>query len=214
MKIHPAADHPNHTQRLTTDANPHHQDEKQPTAEESAKVVEWIAGKLKEGELARLAKREKVSFHKLTREEYANTIRDLRLINAAMAQTPVTDYKAMVCIFLNGGNDANNLFIPLIQTEYDEYAAIRTPSLAIPRDRAHLHYEIGFMMTQAFQPWYTWRKFGSPNEHGVWNGMNLMGIDLGPVRTPLRNLSLSQVDELAARLSEYDIFARPIQLRA
>ncbi|MBS0659799.1 MAG: DUF1501 domain-containing protein [Verrucomicrobia bacterium] len=64
-----------------------------------------------------------------------NTIRDLRLINSAMAQTPVTDYKAMVCIFLNGGNDANNLFIPTIQSEYDNYAAIRTPALAIPRDR-------------------------------------------------------------------------------
>jgi hypothetical protein len=48
---------------------------------------------------------------------------------------------------------------------------------AIPRDRAHLHFEIGLWMTRDFQTWYNWKKFGSPNEHGVWNGMNLMGLD-------------------------------------
>ncbi len=62
----------------------------------------------------------------------SHTIRDLRLINAAMAQDPVTDYKALVCIFLSGGNDGNNLFIPTIASEYVNYATIRTPVLAIP----------------------------------------------------------------------------------
>jgi murein DD-endopeptidase MepM/ murein hydrolase activator NlpD len=47
----------------------------------------------------------------------------------------------------------------------------------IPVDRAHLHFEIGLMLTQEFQSWYYWRKFGSPNQQGLWNGMNLMGID-------------------------------------
>ena len=63
-----------------------------------------------------------------------NTIRDLRFINAAMAQSAstITDYKALICIFLNGGNDSNNLFIPTIASEYANYAAIRTPALAIP----------------------------------------------------------------------------------
>jgi murein DD-endopeptidase MepM/ murein hydrolase activator NlpD len=47
----------------------------------------------------------------------------------------------------------------------------------IPKDRAHLHFEIGVMMTRNFQSWYDARKFGSRNEHNLWNGMNLMGID-------------------------------------
>lgn len=47
----------------------------------------------------------------------------------------------------------------------------------IPRDRAHLHFEIGVMVTREFPSWYAMRKFGSPNEHGWWNGMNLMGFD-------------------------------------
>lgn len=59
-------------------------------------------------------------------------IRDLRLMNAAVAQTSINDYKALVCIFMAGGNDSNNLIVPTIQAEYDSYAAIRTNVLAIP----------------------------------------------------------------------------------
>jgi uncharacterized protein (DUF1501 family) len=61
------------------------------------------------------------------------TIRDLRFINAAMAQTGISDYKALVCIFLQGGNDSNNLIIPTITSEYNNYATIRTPVLALPQ---------------------------------------------------------------------------------
>ena len=48
---------------------------------------------------------------------------------------------------------------------------------AIPKERAHLHFEIGVVVTQEFQSWYSGQKFGSANEHGIYNGMNLMGID-------------------------------------
>lgn len=47
----------------------------------------------------------------------------------------------------------------------------------IPVDRAHLHFEIGLLATQDLTSWYAWKRFGSPNEHGAFNGMNLMGID-------------------------------------
>ena len=47
----------------------------------------------------------------------------------------------------------------------------------IPTDRSHLHFEIGVVMTRNFQAWYDRRKFGSRNEHEMWNGMNLMGVD-------------------------------------
>jgi hypothetical protein len=47
----------------------------------------------------------------------------------------------------------------------------------IPRDRAHLHFEIGVMVTREFASWYARKGFGSPNDHGLWNGMNLMGFD-------------------------------------
>src|SRR5438309_3726359 len=60
-------------------------------------------------------------------------IRDLRFMNAAVAQSNVNDYKALVCIFMAGGNDSNNLIVPTITSEYNSYAAIRTPVLALPQ---------------------------------------------------------------------------------
>ncbi len=48
---------------------------------------------------------------------------------------------------------------------------------SIPRDRAHLHFEIGLRVTDNFEAWYHGKKFGNANEHGLWNGMNLMGFD-------------------------------------
>lgn len=42
-----------------------------------------------------------------------------------------TDYKALVCIFLFGGNDANNVVVPLDSTRYAAYQAVRQ-NLAIP----------------------------------------------------------------------------------
>lgn len=62
-----------------------------------------------------------------------SAIRDLRLMNAAMADQSIpTDYKALVCIFLAGGNDSNNLIIPTVTSEYNNYASIRSPILALP----------------------------------------------------------------------------------
>jgi uncharacterized protein (DUF1501 family) len=43
----------------------------------------------------------------------------------ASAQTPATDYKALVCIFLTGGNDGNNLLVPMSGSGYRAYAAAR-----------------------------------------------------------------------------------------
>ncbi|MDB6076189.1 MAG: hypothetical protein JWO89_3829 [Verrucomicrobiaceae bacterium] len=59
-------------------------------------------------------------------------LRDLHLMNSALAFNTPTDYKALVCIFLNGGNDSNNLIIPTETSEYANYANVRTPALALP----------------------------------------------------------------------------------
>ena len=45
--------------------------------------------------------------------QWFNTLASLKLTSAAMAQGIVQDdYKALVCIFLAGGNDSNNLLVP------------------------------------------------------------------------------------------------------
>lgn len=52
---------------------------------------------------------------------------------SALAQQPgATDYRALVCIFLSGGNDGNNTVIPY--DDYASYSAVRAASqLAIPQ---------------------------------------------------------------------------------
>src|SRR4051812_12973751 len=57
-----------------------------------------------------------------------STIFDLRKINAAALPG---DYKALVCLFLYGGNDANNVLIPTDTTSYNSYASTRG-ELAVP----------------------------------------------------------------------------------
>jgi uncharacterized protein (DUF1501 family) len=46
-------------------------------------------------------------------------------IGAAAAQTAPSDYKALVCVFLFGGNDHSNTIVPYDQATYDQYAASR-----------------------------------------------------------------------------------------
>ncbi len=69
----------------------------------------------------------------------ASTVWNLRAINAAAIANSNTvaanDYKALVCLFLYGGNDSNNLLIPTDTAGYGTYAAARQ-GLALPRGGA------------------------------------------------------------------------------
>ena len=66
----------------------------------------------------------------LTTTGILNTILDLRRLSAAPLDT--SDYKALVCLFLYGGNDANNLLVPHDANGYASYAKARG-TLAIPQ---------------------------------------------------------------------------------
>ncbi len=59
-----------------------------------------------------------------------STIWDLRKLSAATF-SGATDFKALVCVFLYGGNDGNNMVVPYDAPSYASYAATRK-SLAIP----------------------------------------------------------------------------------
>src|SRR5580704_7822403 len=63
-----------------------------------------------------------------------NALAQLRVIGAvaADASTSSSGYKALVCIFLYGGNDSNNVIVPVDNTGYASYASQRT-ALAIPQ---------------------------------------------------------------------------------
>lgn len=71
---------------------------------------------------------------------------------------------------------------------------------SIPKSRAHLHFEIGFRLSDHFQNWYDDQKFGSANRHGNWNGMNLVGIDPLDYYRSVRLGRVSSVSDYLKRL--------------
>src|SRR5437868_9937744 len=70
----------------------------------------------------------------LTATGIASSIWDLRAINAAAGQVVggAGGYKALICIFLFGGNDANNAILPTDSRYTNTYVPARR-SLAIPQ---------------------------------------------------------------------------------
>lgn len=64
-----------------------------------------------------------------------STLLTLRLANSLAAQSAPAgaDYKALVCLFLAGGNDSFNMLVPTTQAEYNAYSAVRG-NLALARD--------------------------------------------------------------------------------
>ncbi len=64
-------------ERINSGEMPPKKVKERPSAEDSAKIVEWLATRMKEGEAARMALRPPVSYNRLTRDEYVNTVRDL-----------------------------------------------------------------------------------------------------------------------------------------
>lgn len=46
-----------------------------------------------------------------------------------------------------------------------------------PKERAHLHFEIGLRLSGSFARWYAGQKYPDANKHGEYNGINLAGLD-------------------------------------
>ena len=47
----------------------------------------------------------------------------------------------------------------------------------IGRERAHLHFELNVFVSENFAGWYHKYNPGERNDHGIWNGQNLNGLD-------------------------------------
>lgn len=92
-----------------------------------------------------------------------NCLAQMRLMNMGFAADPppgTDDYKALVCIFLGGGNDSNNMIVPMGDPASDaaraDYESART-SLALARNTLHplnLPVAAPDLPTRAFQKYY------------------------------------------------------------
>jgi uncharacterized protein (DUF1501 family) len=70
----------------------------------------------------------------LTAAAVVNSLDRLSFVNAMVQQQPevASDYKALVCVFLSGGSDCNNMVVPI--DDYTSYSNVRAASsLAIPQ---------------------------------------------------------------------------------
>ncbi|MCX8089335.1 MAG: M23 family metallopeptidase [Verrucomicrobiae bacterium] len=47
----------------------------------------------------------------------------------------------------------------------------------ISRERAHVHFELDLLVNERFEAWFRHRFPKQRNDHGVWNGQNLVGLD-------------------------------------
>jgi murein DD-endopeptidase MepM/ murein hydrolase activator NlpD len=56
----------------------------------------------------------------------------------------------------------------------------------INRERAHLHLELNLILTHKFQEWYDAFHQDDPNHHGIYNGINLVGLDIARLYLGLR----------------------------
>lgn len=48
----------------------------------------------------------------------------------------------------------------------------------IDRRRSHVHLELNLFLSSRFEDWHTKNFRPSPNHHGVWNGLNLSGLNV------------------------------------
>jgi Peptidase family M23 len=68
----------------------------------------------------------------------------------------------------------------------------------INRERAHLHLELCLMFSRQFEAWYNTFFRNDPNRHGLYNGMNLAGIDVARLYLALRKNPALTIPEFLA----------------
>jgi uncharacterized protein (DUF1501 family) len=85
---------------------------------------------------------------------------------SALAQA-TSDYKALVCIFMFGGNDSNNMVIPVDSAGYTNYQTIRA-NLALPQ-ASLLPLQVGSGANFALHP-------NLPDLQGLFNNQKVLAV--------------------------------------
>src|SRR6266567_9024245 len=78
--------------------------------------------------------------------------------------------------------------------------------VGINQERAHLHLELNLMLNHRFDTWYSAFFKNDPNQNGIYNGMNLAGLDIARFYLALRkNPSLSVAQFLSGEETFYKV---------
>jgi murein DD-endopeptidase MepM/ murein hydrolase activator NlpD len=74
------------------------------------------------------------------------------------------------------------------------------------RERAHLHLEVNLMFSHEFDSWYNTFFRNDPNHNGIYNGMNLAGLDIARLYLALhKNPSLTIPEFLGREETFYKV---------
>ncbi len=89
----------------------------------------------------------------------------------------------------------------------EELAVMGHTGSGINRARSHVHVELNLMINDHFEAWHDATFKNDPNRHGIYNGINLVGLDLGRLFVALRgNSSLT----LPAFLAREEVFYKVV----
>jgi len=76
----------------------------------------------------------------------------------------------------------------------------------LDRERAHLHLELNLMLSREFESWYNAFFRNDPNHNGIYNGMNLAGLDIARLYLALhKNPSLTIPEFLGREETFYKV---------
>ncbi len=69
----------------------------------------------------------------------------------------------------------------------------------LDRARAHVHLELNLLLSRHFGGWHSATFKDEPNRHGIYNGINLTGIDIAALYLALRKQPSLTIPEFLAR---------------
>jgi murein DD-endopeptidase MepM/ murein hydrolase activator NlpD len=87
----------------------------------------------------------------------------------------------------------------------DQLAVMGHTGEGLNQARAHLHLELNLMLSRQFESWYDSLFKTDPNRQGLYNGINLMGIDIARLYLALRKRPALTIPEF---LSEEETLYR------
>jgi uncharacterized protein (DUF1501 family) len=120
------------------------------------------------------------------------------LLVPAPAQAAADDYKALVCLFMYGGNDGLNTFTPIDATRHAQYAKVRG-RLALPRSSL-----IGLNADYGMHP-------SLSALSGAWSEGALAPVfNVGPLAAPLNKAQLRALPKGDTRIPA-NLFSHPDQ---
>lgn len=133
------------------------------------------------------------------------------LANAALPDFATDDYKALVCVFMTGGNDSFNTFIPIGSADgsgYHDYQAIRGDLAVSDNALDHVDLNNAQLGTGSSNPYYNSGSEEKAYLQGVYSLSN-RGIDLG-VNGLMPEISQLVQNKRASILANIGTLVRPV----